>query len=142
MNVCVNGRNRQSWGGAVWAGVNDGKEMLDWQLLNDAGTNQMLMESWVMQVLQSWRGMDAWKTSLSDFVSISKRIVAVAVEKMQEYLDGSLREMVMSAAMLEGTESQTELKATAAKTWSTLDEQVVFCCVHQSAGVQHLFVWN
>lgn len=73
----------------MWTGVDDGKEMLDWQSLNDAGTNQMLVESWVMQVLQSWRRTDVWRTSLSDFVSISKRLVVVAAEKMQEPPNGN-----------------------------------------------------
>jgi hypothetical protein len=142
MNECVNELNQQSWGGAVWVGVDDGKEMLGWQSLNDAGTNQMLKESWVMQVLQSWRRTDVWRTSsLSDFVSISKRIVAVAAEKMQECLNGSLCEMVTLAVMLEGTENQTELKAAAAKIWSTPDEQVTLY-FQQSAVVPHPFVWN
>jgi hypothetical protein len=55
----------------------------------------------------------------------------MAVEKKQQCPNGSLCEMVMSAAMLEGTEDQTELKAAAAKIWSTLDEQVMLCGFHQ-----------
>jgi hypothetical protein len=75
-------------------------------------------------------------------LSISKLIVAVAAEKIQECPNGSLCEMVMSAAMLEGTEDQTELKAAAAKIWSTPHEQVMLCYFHQSAVVLHPFVWN
>lgn len=111
----MNEQNRQSRDGAARVGVDDGKGMLNRQSLNDAGTNQMLIEYWVMQVLQSWRWTDVWRTSLSDFVSILKRIVAVVAEKMQEYPNGSLCEMVMSAAMLEGTKNQTGRKAAAAR---------------------------
>lgn len=104
--------------------------MLNRRLWNDAGTNQKLIESWVMWVFQSWGRTDVWRTSLSDFLSISK-LNAMAVEKKQQCPNGSLCEMVMSAAMLEGTEDQTELKAAAAKIWSTLDEQVMLCGFHQ-----------
>lgn len=126
----MNGPNRQSWGGAAWVGMDDGKSMLNRRLWNDAGTNQKLIESWVMWVFQSWGRTDVWRTSLSDFLSISK-LNAMAVEKKQQCPNGSLCEMVMSAAMLEGTEDQTELKAAAAKIWSTLDEQVMLCGFHQ-----------